>query len=254
MLISRCTHCGRPRVRNYCECYITGGVGGGPTYKEKAQAAIAAGYRAFRWTRPASENGGTTFNARERIHQVRNDCEEEAREGVRERRRLADRFSSTLRFRRRPARVQIAGGAGAVPSRGIRCGPRRSSKIFRKLRKQKTTVPLAAGEEWGRSLSFNKLVENHVISITCAQRCRTSAESPRCGKSRRFARRTSRGSSRISRSIAEAALVHAWGKFPGPVLFEYNYQTGRRFRICQYTDFKDGASCGRTNGRGWASN
>ena len=67
-------------ARNYCECYITGGVGGGPTLKEKAQAAIAAGYRAFRLD-AASVNGGTTFNARERIHQVRRDCEQ-VREGV----------------------------------------------------------------------------------------------------------------------------------------------------------------------------
>ena len=68
-------------ARNYCECYITGGVGGGPTYKERAQAAIAAGYRAFRIDAASVRNGGTTFNARERIHQVRRDCEE-VREGV----------------------------------------------------------------------------------------------------------------------------------------------------------------------------
>src|SRR5580700_1240680 len=67
-------------ARNYCECYITGGVGGGPTYKERAEAAIAAGYRAFRLD-AASVNGGTTFNARQWIHLVRRDCEQ-VRDGV----------------------------------------------------------------------------------------------------------------------------------------------------------------------------
>ncbi len=40
--------------------------------------------------------------------------------------------------------------------------------------------------------------------------------------------------------IAEAALVHLLGTFPGPVLFEYNYQSQKIPYLPQYADFKDG--------------
>jgi galactonate dehydratase len=40
--------------------------------------------------------------------------------------------------------------------------------------------------------------------------------------------------------IAEAALVHVLGNFPGPVLFEYNYQSQKIPYLPLYADFKDG--------------
>ena len=71
-------------VRNYCECYNTAGIipgiKPGMSIKERAQATIEAGYRAFRMG-AADTRGNTTFNTRERLNQVYDDCVQ-AREGV----------------------------------------------------------------------------------------------------------------------------------------------------------------------------
>src|SRR5580693_443471 len=52
-------------VRNYCECYSTGGlipgIGSGMNLKDRAQATIAAGYRAFRMG-AADLPANTTFH------------------------------------------------------------------------------------------------------------------------------------------------------------------------------------------------
>src|SRR5271166_4330932 len=71
-------------VRNYCECYNTAGIipgiRSGMSVKERAQATIEAGYRAYRMD-AASTTPNTTYNARERVNQVYEDCAQ-AREGV----------------------------------------------------------------------------------------------------------------------------------------------------------------------------
>jgi len=71
-------------VRNYCECYNTAGIIPGITpgmgIKDRARLTIEAGYRAFRFGAmdlPAN----TTFNTRERITHLREQCAD-AREGV----------------------------------------------------------------------------------------------------------------------------------------------------------------------------
>jgi len=108
-----------------------------------------------------------------------------------------------------------------------------------KLRRQ-TTVPLAAGEEWGQRWDFNKLVENHdldyvrctlpnVGGITEMRKIAAIAETHFVGIVPHF-----------TGPIAEAALVHVLGTYPGPVLFEYNYQSQKIPYLPQYADFKDG--------------
>ncbi|HKV39590.1 MAG TPA: enolase C-terminal domain-like protein, partial [Blastocatellia bacterium] len=71
-------------VRNYCECYNTAGIipgiRQGMSVKERAQATIAAGYRAFRMD-AASTTPNTTYNTRERINKLYDDCAQ-ARDGV----------------------------------------------------------------------------------------------------------------------------------------------------------------------------
>src|ERR1700727_3177890 len=64
-------------ARNYCECYNTAGVIPGVTpdtsIKDRARLTIEAGYRAFRFGAmdlPANN----TFNTRERINHVREEC------------------------------------------------------------------------------------------------------------------------------------------------------------------------------------
>src|SRR6266480_8037984 len=60
-------------VRNYCECYNTSGIipgiRQGMNLKERAQATVAAGYRAFRMG-AADTRGSSTFNSRERLNQL----------------------------------------------------------------------------------------------------------------------------------------------------------------------------------------
>jgi L-alanine-DL-glutamate epimerase-like enolase superfamily enzyme len=95
-----------------------------------------------------------------------------------------------------------------------------------KLR-QMTTVPLAAGEEWGDRYDFIDLVENHdldfirislpnVGGITELIRVMAICESHDVGIVPHF-----------TGPIATAAQAHALATFPFTVVFEYNYQTRR---------------------------
>src|SRR5665213_3671827 len=71
-------------VRNYCECYNTGGVVPGITrgmsLKDRAAATIAAGYRAFRMG-AADTPANTTFNTHQKVNELYDQCAQ-AREGV----------------------------------------------------------------------------------------------------------------------------------------------------------------------------
>src|SRR6202171_3123557 len=71
-------------VRDHCECYNTAGVipgiRQGMSVKERAQATVEAGYRAFRMG-AADSRPNTTYNTRERLNQLYDDCVQ-AREGV----------------------------------------------------------------------------------------------------------------------------------------------------------------------------
>ncbi len=103
-----------------------------------------------------------------------------------------------------------------------------------------TTVPLAAGEEWGQRWDFNKLVEHHdldyvratlpnVGGITEMKKIAAICETHFVGMVPHF-----------TGPIATAALVHTLGTFSGPVLFEYNYgsQTIPYLPVC--VDFRNG--------------
>src|SRR5580700_3179896 len=71
-------------VRNYCECYSTSGIipgiRSGMSIKERAQATLAAGYRAFRMG-AADLPANTTFNTHEALNRLYDECVE-ARAGV----------------------------------------------------------------------------------------------------------------------------------------------------------------------------
>ncbi|HEY2739453.1 MAG TPA: enolase C-terminal domain-like protein, partial [Thermoanaerobaculia bacterium] len=71
-------------VRNYCELYNTAGIIPGITegmgIKERARLTIEAGYRAFRFG-AADAPANTTYNTRERLRKLREECEQ-VRQGV----------------------------------------------------------------------------------------------------------------------------------------------------------------------------
>lgn len=226
-------------VRNYCECYPTGGIEGmpsGASIKERARAVMEAGYRAYRMD-AASLHGTTTYNSRERVHQVHQDCSE-AREGV------GKDGDFTIDFHQRFDYADA-----------LRCcklledlepylveDPVRTEAFLEdipKLRKM-TAVPLAAGEEWGQRWDFNKLVENHdldyvrvtlpnVGGISEMVKIAAMCETHFIGIVPHF-----------TGPLSTAALVHTLGTFSGPVLFEYNYgsKTIPQMPVC--VDFKNG--------------
>ncbi len=155
-------------VRNYCECYNTSGIIPGITpgmsVKDRAHLTVAAGYRAYRFG-AADLPINTTFNTRERINALRDECAQ-AREGVgkdgdwvvdfHQRFDLDDAIRGCKEIEEfAPFFVEDAVRAEAF---------QQDLPILR----SKVNVPLAAGEEWGNRWDFNRLVENHDIDFVRA--------------------------------------------------------------------------------------
>jgi L-alanine-DL-glutamate epimerase-like enolase superfamily enzyme len=227
-------------VRKYCECYNTAGkipgIERGMSVKERAHLTIQAGYRAFRMG-AADLPIYSTFNTRERVLELVKQCEQ-AREGVGEtgdwvvdfhqRFDLPDAVRGCLLiekfapfFVEDPVRVEAFN---------------QDLPILR----QKTSVPIAAGEEWGNRWDFNKLVEDHTIDfvratlpnvggITEMMKIAAICETHFVGIVPHF-----------TGPIATAALVNSLGTFSGRVLMEYNYQGADLPYLPQCLDFKDG--------------
>ena len=223
-------------TRNHCECYITSGVGTATTFKERARAVIEAGYRAFRLD-AASLTGTNVYNSRERIHQLHRDCQQ-VREGV-----GAD-GDWLIDFHQRFDLSDAIRGCKLLEDLEpyLVEDPVRTEAFLEdipKLRKL-TTVPLAAGEEWGQRWDFNKLVENHdldyiratlpnVGGITEMKKIAAICETHFVGIVPHF-----------TGPIATAALIHTLGTFSGPVLFEYNHGSQTMPYLPVYVDFKNG--------------
>jgi galactonate dehydratase len=226
-------------ARNYCECYPTGGIEGmpaGASIKERARAVMDAGYRAYRMD-AASLRGTSTYNSRERVHQVHQDCAE-AREGI------GKDGDFTIDFHQRFDFADAVRGCKLLEDLEpyLVEDPVRTEAFLEdipKLRKM-TTVPLAAGEEWGQRWDFNKLVENHdldyvrvtlpnVGGITELVKIAAICETHFVGIVPHF-----------TGPLSTAALVHTLGPFSGPVLFEYNYGSKPIPHMPVCVDFKNG--------------
>src|SRR5438128_483859 len=165
-------------VRNYCECYATGGggrsaqagaapstggavraSGGRLSLKERARETIEAGYRAFRMGAGDTATEAV-FNAHERVRKVAADCKE-VREGVGKDGDLCIDFHQRFDYNDavRACRLIEEYEPYFVED------PVRDQHALQDLPKlrQMTAVPLTHGEEWGQRYDFNKLVENHDI-------------------------------------------------------------------------------------------
>ncbi len=227
-------------VRNFCECYNTAGtipgVKPGMGLKERAQLTIEAGYRAFRMG-AADLPINTTFNTRERVNQLYEDCAH-VREGVGKNGDWVvdfhQRFDLSDAIRGCDMIQQLAPFFVEDPVR---------AEAFNEdlpILRQKVSVPIAAGEEWGVRWDFNKLVENHSIDyvratlpnvggITEMMKIATLCETHFIGMVPHF-----------TGPIATAALVNSLGTFSGPVLMEYNFQGKTLPHLPLCLDFKDG--------------
>ena len=221
-------------ARNYCECYKTSGGPG--SVKDQARRAIAAGYRAYRMD-AASLHGSNVYEVHERVRQVVQDCKD-ARDGVGKNGDWTIDLHQRFDF-----------------NDGLRCckmieefepylveDPVRTEAFLEDIPKmrQQTTVPLAAGEEWGQRWDFNKLVENHDIDyvratlpnvggITEMQKIAALCETHFVGIVPHF-----------TGPISTAALMHVLGPFSGPVMLEFNYGSDPIVYLSEWLDFKEG--------------
>lgn len=219
--------------RTYVETYLGGG-GSGTRLKEAARAAMEAGYRAFRIGPPGPSRSkgadpsaagplpGPIYNTHEAVRQLAQDCKD-VREGVgpdgdwiidlHQRFDFADGLRACRLIEEyEPYLVE---------------DPVRTEQFNDDIPKLRlmTTVPLAAGEEWGQRWDFHKLVENHDVDyVRCtlpnvggmtemlkiAALCETHA----VGIVPHF-----------TGPISTAAIVHTLGPFSGPVMVEIGGNT-----------------------------
>jgi galactonate dehydratase len=227
-------------VRNYCECYNTSGIipgiRRGMSIRERAQLTVAAGYRAFRMG-AGDARPNTTYNTRERLNQVYEDCVQ-AREGV------GKNGDWCIDFHQRFDLADAMRGCDLIKDLAPLFveDPVRAEAFLEDLPILRRTVkvPIAAGEEWGNRWDFNKLVENHDIDyvratlpnvggITEMMKIAAICETHFVGIVPHF-----------TGPIATAALVNSLGTFSGPVLMEYNYQGRTLPHLPVCLDFKNG--------------
>jgi len=227
-------------VRNYCECYNTAGIipgiEPGMPIKDRARLTMEAGYRAFRMG-AADTPANTTYNTRERLNQLYDDCVE-AREGV------GKNGDWCVDFHQRFDLAEAVRGCSLIESLAPLFveDPVRTEAFPEDLPILRRTAkaPIAAGEEWGNRWDFNKLVENHDIDfvratlpnvggITEMMKIAAICETHFVGLVPHF-----------TGPIATAALVHSLGTFSGPVLMEYNFQGRTLPHVPVCLDFRNG--------------
>jgi L-alanine-DL-glutamate epimerase-like enolase superfamily enzyme len=257
-------------TRNYVECYATtfrpaesasgrgagpaaaqtqpgggrgagGGDGGianaGSALRERARAAMEAGYRVFRVD--ASIGGAipdNVFNTHERVRLVAAACKE-IREGVGQGDWMIDfhqkfDFADALRCCRliedyEPYLVE---------------DPVRDEQALEEIPKLRTmtTCPMAHGEEWGQRWDFHRLVYNkdidyiratlpNVGGITEMVKIMALCETSAVGIVPHF-----------TGPVATAALVHMMSTFSGPALMEFNYANNPPVYLPEFLTFKGG--------------
>jgi galactonate dehydratase len=229
-------------VRNYCECYNTGNVtlppgpGGAPaSVKDRVQATLAAGYKLYR-TGPAGANGNT-LDIWASVLQIAKNAKE-LREALGPDGNWSIDFHQHFEYNDalRACRLIEEYQPYLVED------PVRTEHFLDDIPKlrQMTSVPIAAGEEWGWRWDFSKLIENHDIDycrctlpnvggITEMIKVMALCETHSVGMVPHF-----------TGPVAEAALVHCLITYPFSVLFEYNYGDRKIPYLPEYADFKAG--------------
>jgi L-alanine-DL-glutamate epimerase-like enolase superfamily enzyme len=227
-------------VRKHVECYNTAGIIPGITQgmpiKDRARITVDAGYRAFRFG-AADTPANTTFNTRERINKVREECEQ-VRQGV------GPSGDWCIDFHQRFDLADAIRGCNIIEEYNpLFVEDAVRTEAFLQdlpILRSKVNVPLAAGEEWGNRWDFNPLIENHSIDyvratlpnvggITEMMKIAALCETHFIGIVPHF-----------TGPIATAALVNCLGTYSGPVLMEYNYQGRTLPHLPVCLDFKDG--------------
>jgi galactonate dehydratase len=224
-------------TRNYLDCYTTSFRGGGTTLKERAAACMEAGWRYFRFDAASLGGGNNVYDARERVNQVAADCRA-AREGVGPNGNFAVDFHQRFNFTDalRCCRMIEETAPFLVED------PVATDLFDQDIPRLRTltSVPLAAGEEWGARYDFHKLVQNRDLDyirvslpntggITEMVRICSLCETHEVGIVPHF-----------TGPIATAAQVHTLGTFPIPVVFEYNYENRAVPYLEEFITFRQG--------------
>lgn len=222
-------------ARDHIECYSTAFPRQG-SLRDTARACIEAGFRAFR-TSVADPGGELPFDSRRMVQKTYGNCVE-IREGVGKdgdwaidyhtRLDLADAIRlSTLIEDLEPYFVE-----DLVRSENV--------GVYKTVRQQ-VKVPIAVGEQFGDRWDVNELVEQQWIDysrvtlpnaggITELMKIAALCETHYVGLVPHF-----------TGPVATAALVHACGVFPGPVLMEILGAGPREEpHLPQHFDFKQG--------------
>ncbi len=235
-------------VRNYCDCYATGGVrppgmqrgaarqGPRPSLAEHAKATLAAGYRVYRMG-AGDVPVGNVFNTRERIRQIAEDCKQ-----VRE--AIGKNGDWMIDFHQRFDFADALRGCKLLEEYEpfLVEDPVRDENALEDLPKLRllTSVPLAHGEEWGQLWDFNKLVENHDVDfiratipnvggVTGMLKVMAMCQTHAVGIVPHF-----------TGPVATAALVNTMSTYPNQVLMEFNYGSRPIDYLPECLDFKDG--------------
>ena len=225
-------------VRNYCECYATGGAPGtgGLSLEERARATVEAGYRAFRMGAVSVQRRGV-YNTHTAVRQIAKDAKA-ARAGVGPDGDWCIDFHQRLDY---PDALRACRLIEEYEPYFVE-DPVRDEQALEDIPKLRmmTTCPLAHGEEWGQRWDFNTLVENHDIDyiratlpnvggITEMMKAAGMCETHAVGIVPHF-----------TGPIATAALVNCVSTFPGPVLMEFNYGEREIDYLPECLDFKQG--------------
>ena len=223
------------RAQNFGQALNAGNAGAG--LRDRARAAMEEGYRAFRVD--ASIGGAIpdgVFNTHERVRLVAAACKE-IREGVGSGDWTLDLhqkfdFADALRCCKlieeyEPYLVE---------------DPVRDEQFLEEIPKLRmlTTVPLAAGEEWGQRWDFHRLVYNkdldyvrvtlpNVGGITEMAKIMALCETSAVGIVPHF-----------TGPVSTAGLVHMMSTFSGPALMEYNYGDRPPVYLPEFLTFKNG--------------
>jgi galactonate dehydratase len=227
-------------ARNYCECYPTSGVipgvRSGMSLKEKAQATIAAGYRAFRMEAATAPANGI-YNTHERLNKLGEEAAA-VRDGV------GKNGDWCVDFHQRFDLAEAIRGCDLVRDFAPYFveDPVRTEAFAEDLPilRRGAKVPIAAGEEWGYRWDFNKLIEAHDIDYLRATLPNVGGITEMCKIMALCETHFIGIIPHFTGPIATAALVHTLGPFPGPVLIEYTYQGVPKSYLTEWLDFQEG--------------
>ena len=222
--------------RKHIECYSTSFPRHG-SLKETARACMEAGFRAFRHA-VADPPEGTPFNSHQIVRQTAEECKQ-IREGVGPNGDWAIDYHTRLDM---PDAIRLSTLIEDLEPYFCEDLVRSENpQIYRVLRQQ-VKVPIAVGEQYGYKWDTNELIENHLIDYT-----RTTV--PNVGGITEFMKIAALCETHyvgliphFTGPISEAALVHACGVFPGPVLMEMLSDGVRRNQphLPECYDFREG--------------